>query len=897
MSFTNLDLGTTVNITNSNNNSTAVTFKAVTGTSDAATINLQNVVGGSELNVTGIENLSLNGNGAVAQQIGFHANTAPNSLTIAGTSAITFDDANTTSETIDASGHSGAIIMTSNNANAVTYTGSSSIDTLTMTGNAVVDTISLGAGNDRVNFTAGLAVTDVVSGGDGTDILSGGDNEIRQVVGVARTTNLNISGFETVNVDDPLAGALTIANIQATGVTKVSLNGAANGSLVMAAGDMTVTIADSLGGNLTVTDTGTAITDTLTISSASLDSEDLWNTDALLTNGYETVNLSTTVAGAAISQDLGVITMSADTGGSATLNVTGTNAITAGIITADVINFSGMTAQATGTSTASMGGNDPVLVGATAHTITGSPGDDTLAAAAAIAATIEGGAGADGITGSSAADTLNGGDGIDTIAGAEGNDTINGGAGNDIIDAGNNASTVTIDGGAGDDTINMDGLLDSTDTVAGGDGTDVLAVDAVTTAASAAAVSGFEVLRVDTGSQDHAMANYAGSNVFTSVQVNVNGTVTASTAGTSLASVSFGATAGSSSDFTMSRLVDGAADSFIINAPATGNVVYNDISLIDEETITINSGTGTFVMDKLTATDLTSLTLAGVGGIDLATGAGADKIVGATKLATLDASGVTGPVDIIASASLVDMTVTGPAAGVMDVTTGNGADTVTTGTGNDIILTGVGVDTITSGSGNDTITAGGHADTIISGAGDDTIIGGAGNDSITTGAGADDIQLQAAVSNGVDTITDFTPGTDDIKIATGTTLMGAVGTVRTTTTGTGDVVLSDNDVEFISINGAVGNLETGGSLSLTESDLTATTLTNLAAYLDERFNASGASDDALFVVNWTASGTNAYIYHLENTGDAAIAASELTHVAIVNHGLATTPMVTGDIIA
>jgi Ca2+-binding RTX toxin-like protein len=445
----------------------------------------------------------------------------------------------------------------------------------------------------------------------------------------------------------------------------------------------------------------------------------------------------------------------------------------------------------------------------------------------------------------------------------------------------------------------MDGLLDAADTVAGGAGTDILAVDAVTSAASAAAVSGFETLRIDTVGQDHPLANFAGSNTFTSVQVNNNATSTASTAGTALASLSFGAAANTATDFVMTRLVDGAADSFSINAPATGNVQYDNITLVDEETITINSGAGNFVMDVLAVTDLTSLTLAGVGGIDVGTGA---AMTGATKLATVDASGVTGAVDVNASSSLIDMTVTGPAAGIMDITTGNGADTVTTGTGNDIILTGVGADTITSGSGNDTITAGGHADTITSGAGNDTIIGGAGNDNITTGAGTDDVQLSA--SGGVDTITDFTPGTDDIKVATTTggdaALIAALdASVRTTTVGNADIVLADNDIEYISINGAVGNLDDAGSLSLTESDLTATDLTNLAEYIDERFNASGTlGHDALFVVNWTASGTNAYIYHMVDTvADANLLGADFTHVATVNHGLTTTPLVAGDLIA
>jgi Ca2+-binding RTX toxin-like protein len=298
-------------------------------------------------------------------------------------------------------------------------------------------------------------------------------------------------------------------------------------------------------------------------------------------------------------------------------------------------------------------------------------------------------------------------------------------------------------------------------------------------------------------------------------------------------------------------------------------------------------------MDVLAVTDLTSLTLAGVGGIDI--GSGTDPMTGATKLATLNASGVTGGVDVVASSSLVDMTVTGPAAGALDVTTGNGADTVTSGTGNDIITTGVGADIITSGSGNDTIVAGSHDDTITAGAGDDTITGGAGNDSITTGTGADDVVISA--SNGVDTITDFTPGTDDFKVATAGPL-GAVGTERTTTGGAGAIAMGDHGVEYISINGAAANLTNAGTAALAVSDLTATTLTNLAAYLDERFTAPNtANQDSLFVINWTASGTNAYIYEHVDAGSTSVDAGELTLLAIVDHGLTTTPLIANDVIA
>jgi hypothetical protein len=53
-----------------------------------------------------------------------------------------------------------------------------------------------------------------------------------------------------------------------------------------------------------------------------------------------------------------------------------------------------------------------------------------------------------------------------------------------------------------------------------------------------------------------------------------------------------------------------------------------------------------------------------------------------------------------------------------------------------------------------------------------------------------------------------------------------------------------------------------------------------------------------FVVNWTASGTNAYIYHMVDTvADANLLGADFTHVATVNHGLTTTPLVAGDLIA
>jgi Ca2+-binding RTX toxin-like protein len=115
--------------------------------------------------------------------------------------------------------------------------------------------------------------------------------------------------------------------------------------------------------------------------------------------------------------------------------------------------------------------------------------------------TLNGGAGADGLSGGDKDDVINGGDGVDFLAGSPGNDTVNGGAGNDghivggpgndTISGGDGSDTDieggpgndTIDGGAGDDEIYGD--CDSScnnggngnDTIQGGDGNDYVQGD------------------------------------------------------------------------------------------------------------------------------------------------------------------------------------------------------------------------------------------------------------------------------------------------------------------------------------------------------------------------------------------------------------------------------------
>jgi Ca2+-binding RTX toxin-like protein len=102
---------------------------------------------------------------------------------------------------------------------------------------------------------------------------------------------------------------------------------------------------------------------------------------------------------------------------------------------------------------------------------------------------------------------------------------------------------------------------------------------------------------------------------------------------------------------------------------------------------------------------------------------------------------------------------------------GTGSDNIYGGEGDNILNGGAGNDSIYAGAGNDSIFGGTGNDSIYAGAGNNFLTGGSGNDTLTGGVGIDTFSfsgnslLSLTNTMGVDTITNFTVGTDKVQLS------------------------------------------------------------------------------------------------------------------------------------
>jgi hypothetical protein len=375
--------------------------------------------------------------------------------------------------------------------------------------------------------------------------------------------------------------------------------------------------------NLTIAATGTAITDSVTVTNNARVTggaqTDVFSSTGgtgrnLTFTGYETVNINNGSVGG-IQTLAGAITVTGTAGGTdiEKLVVTGGNRFASGIILADEVNYSGITAAGTGYTNTTAAAF--MTTGSTATKITGTASLDTLHGAASLSSSIDGGAGADSIVGGTGNDTILGGDGADTITAGTGNDSILGGAGNDMI--------------------LMAGNLASGDVIDGGDGTDTLSLTAAATAAGTSSIKNMEVIVFSAASVAQDMTAFLNAG-FTTVSTISTGT-TISNAQSDLVNLVFSATAATTPTF--SRLIDSSAETLNMLFVG-GSTALGAVSIADEETVTIgktgSATAGSITMGTVTATDMTSLTITGDNNVSITT------LSGDSKNAKINASAATG---------------------------------------------------------------------------------------------------------------------------------------------------------------------------------------------------------------------------------------------------------------
>ena len=813
---------------------------AVDGTSDAASLTVDNFAGNG-LNVgagataaaagTGVETLNLVASGTAS------------TIASLGSSSVTELNVNATAD-LTVTAVTSAVIDTVNFA--VEGEVSTADTSINVGGNigAQVFAYTGGTGDDTLIATTGFTGTDSLDAGEGTaDVFS-----IRPAVASADIT----------------VGALdaSLAAV-ATGWDTLDLRSQDNGGAN--AIDFTVDM-DVIPGVTAISmragDTGTATVFTLNDLSAA-------QAGALSVSMNGTG--ATTASDATLNLDMKVGTGTAD---SAAITFT-TTADDGTAANAQTLTISDTNDDIESLSVTLSGAYDAILAidatsFATSLTVTGGSAGDSLTTSNNVAnTTVDFGGVASNLVGL-------------TTSGST--QTVTTGSGNDIVTLDTGAKTVTL--GAGNDTLDGNATLNETvagvavaDTINGGEGTDTLVVDAALSAAFAANISNFERIQADTASANHVLSSYTANSGFTLARANA-ASVQFTNAG-AITQLELGASSGTAA--TLTRLVDGSADTLDIETLAAGLSFGTGITVSDEETITIDVADGELNVNSgtFTATDLVTLTVSGDWDVDLGT-------VTSTAIAAVDLSnlyqnaagaGVANDEgDFIASFALsaADMTVTGNSAsghgGIINVTTGSGDDTITGTVNGDTIVGGSGDDTITGLGGVDTITGGRGSDTIVGGTGADNILyvslfdGGTSGDSVSGFVStSDNIIIDGALETAVDLSTGVTALVTVTQAIDGTAVTAALETT--------ELLFLDREMNIAETN------------SVTVADLDDLAL--VAALVDEAFtqtDGAGVVARTIMVAieSSDVAGTfGLYTYVQSADADVTFNAAEFSHLATV----------------
>jgi hypothetical protein len=377
--ITNLQsLSTELKISDTANSDSTVSITydaaAVTGTSDTASLTVDNNTAGQDFTVNGVETIAVTAVGE-DNDINIDGDDLA-TVTVAGAGDISIDvDASVETFTSTATGD---VTMVATAAADVTATGGAGDDTFTMgTTLTAADTIEGGEGADTVGVTgAGGAVMPASAAITGVETLS-------ITTGGADTYDASIVAFDNVTVT-AAANAHTIAMTKLTTETVTVQNGSAAGAADDDIADINLALSDA---------TGAADSITLNLTNNDADNEMLVTTTDFGVADVETVNI--------------VFARAADVEDAAEFNIADINS------SHDNLNLSG-TADVTidakdssTTITSTVVGDVDLTVGAADVTVTMGAGDDTIAFGGTLTSddTVEGGDGDDELTATLAAGT------------------------------------------------------------------------------------------------------------------------------------------------------------------------------------------------------------------------------------------------------------------------------------------------------------------------------------------------------------------------------------------------------------------------------------------------------------------------------------------------------------
>jgi S-layer protein len=163
--ISNVPANPTVTISGAQAGTLTVTGADVTGSSDVLNLVQTNATGGI-VAAAGYETINLTA--SVASGVINLTDAALKTLNIGGSKSttVTLNAANVSATTIDASGNSGGVTITSVSTAAAKITGGSGNDVLTMKTGSTAETLIGNAGNDKLTSNAGLST---MTGGSGFD--------------------------------------------------------------------------------------------------------------------------------------------------------------------------------------------------------------------------------------------------------------------------------------------------------------------------------------------------------------------------------------------------------------------------------------------------------------------------------------------------------------------------------------------------------------------------------------------------------------------------------------------------------------------------------------------------------------------------------------------------------